>query len=111
MKKLIIKLFVKKNEYWIEDYALFMALKEAFNILWNEMDFKIKFRDKKTLKYYANILKDKVEFWKFCQYQFFKQWSELKSYVNSLGIKIIGDVPIYVSEDSVDVWRILKILK
>ncbi len=103
--------FVKKNEYWIEDYALFMALKEEFNILWNEMDFKIKFRDKKTLKYYANILKDKVEFWKFCQYQFFKQWSELKSYVNSLGIKIIGDIPIYVSEDSVDVWAYSKNFK
>lgn len=103
--------FVKKNEYWIEDYALFMALKEEFNVVWNEMDSKIKFRDAETLKYYADILKDKIDFWKFCQYEFFKQWGELKSYVNSLGIKIIGDIPIYVSEDSVDVWAYSKNFK
>ena len=85
--------FLRENEFWLNDYAEFMALKDANNgKAWNEWE---------TLS-----ADDKdIEFWRFVQYTFYTQWYDLKSYANKKGIKIIGDIPIYVSYDSVDVWK------
>ncbi|MFP4697582.1 MAG: 4-alpha-glucanotransferase [Eubacteriales bacterium] len=97
--------FRKKKEYWIEDYALFMALKKENNYKpWNEWEEGIKQREPKAINYYKDKLSDEIEFWIFTQYLFFKQWGELKTYTNNLGIKIIGDIPIYVASDSADAW-------
>ena len=97
--------FLENNSWWLHDYALFMACKQQFNdLIWNEWEHGLKFRDKKNLAKYAKELKEEINFQKFIQFLFFKQWTELKGYANSKGIKIIGDVPLYVSTDSADVW-------
>ncbi|MBO5287679.1 MAG: 4-alpha-glucanotransferase [Clostridia bacterium] len=97
--------FVSENVKWLEDYALFMALKEHFaGKSWYEWDTDIRLYQAKAVEDYAERLEDKVSFWKYVQYKFFKQWEALKSYANSKGIKIIGDIPIYVAYDSADAW-------
>ena len=97
--------FVCENDWWLEDYALYMAVKNHFNLVsWQEWDEDIKRREVGALERYKILLKDDIEYWKFTQYLFFKQWKDLKRYVNSKGIQIIGDIPIYVAEDSSDVW-------
>lgn len=96
--------FVSKN-HWVYDYALYMALKERFNMKpWTEWDTDIKMRKSETLEYYRNLLKYEIDFHIFVQYLFFWQWTDLKEYANVRGVKIIGDLPIYVAMDSVDVW-------
>ncbi len=103
-KKEIAK-FRDENKLWLEDYAFYMAIKEKFNLIsWQKWDEKLKLRDEKTLDKYRGILNKEIDYWVFLQYHFFKQWNKLKSYANNLGIKIIGDMPIYVAEDSADVW-------
>ena len=99
------EVFLDNNSWWLHDYALFMACKQQFNdLIWNEWEHGLKFRDKKTLTKYTKELKEEIDFQKFVQFLFFKQWTELKEYANSKNIKIIGDVPLYVSADSADVW-------
>lgn len=95
----------KKNEFWLEDYAMYMAIKNSFQLKsWQKWDDDIRLRDPKSLEKYKEDLKDDIEFWSFIQFEFYKQWTALKEYVNELGIEIIGDMPIYVAEDSADVW-------
>ena len=98
--------FVRKNRYWINDYALYMSLKEYFDGLPFNMwpDNKIKRRDKGAIKKYSKLLEDRINYYKFCQYLFYKQFFKLKKYMNRKGIKLIGDIPIYVPLDSSDVW-------
>lgn len=97
--------FLAENEFWIENYALFMALKEHFGELcWYEWDDDIKFYEADAVKSYTSLLWDDISFYKFQQYIFSRQWAELKAYANENGVKIIGDIPIYVSPDSCDVW-------
>lgn len=97
--------FKEDQKLWLHDYAMYMAIKKHFNLKsWQNWDKGIKKREPQTLKRYNKILSDDIGFWKFIQFIFFKQWFNLKNYANSLGIEIIGDMPIYVSEDSVDVW-------
>ncbi len=97
--------FYKKHEFWLDEYALFMALKdENGGKSWHEWEDSLRFRDKKALEEAKIRLKDEIEFWKKIQYFFFYQWEKLKKYANDNGIKIIGDLPIYVASDSVDVW-------
>ncbi len=97
--------FVTENQEWLEDYALFMALKEAFHGRpWQEWSVSLMLRIPAVLESYRQDLKDAIEFHFFLQYQFCRQWKALRSYVNSKGIRIIGDVPIYVPLDSADVW-------
>ena len=91
--------------WWLDNYSLYMAVKGKFNLAsWQEWDDDIKKRRPETIEFYRNELSDEIEFWSFIQFLFFKQWNELKSYANEKGIKIIGDMPIYVAEDSADVW-------
>lgn len=90
---------------WIEDYALFMALKDSHNgAAWSEWEDDIRFRRPEAVSNAKKELAEEMFFWKMVQYLFYKQWGELKSYANEKGIKIIGDVPIYVAMDSADVW-------
>lgn len=97
--------FVKENEYWLPDFCLYMALKEHFdNRVWNQWDTDIAFREKQAIEKYQNKLAEKIRYQEFLQYIFSKQWSELKNYANHNGIKIIGDLPIFVAHDSSDVW-------
>jgi len=98
--------FLEKNKFWLDDYSLFMALKEHFNGLpWNLWKSSIANRNEKAIKHYEKLLDDRIRYHKFLQYIFFKQWRELKNYANKKGIKIIGDAPIYVAYDSSDVWK------
>ena len=104
--------FIKfcKNNKWLLDYSLFMALKEHFNGKpWYEWDEDIKNKTKKAESEYKNKFSEKIEFHKFLQFYFYKQWGSLKKYANDNGVKIIGDIPIYVALDSVDVWASRKL--
>lgn len=101
-----IKEFREKNSSWVEDYALFMALKKHFGMvgLTDWSDKKAIKRDRKTLEKYSILLRDDIDFFVFIEFLFFKEWNQLRSYAKEKGIGIIGDIPIYVSPDSQDVW-------
>ena len=97
--------FINDNKDWLKDYALFMSLKEHFDQKsWGEWDEDIKFRRPQAMEKYEKELEDDIGYWCFIQYEFYKQWDSLKKYANSQGIEIIGDIPIYMGYDSVDVW-------
>ncbi len=97
--------FKKKNRFWLEDYTLYMAVKVHFeNKSWMEWEDDIRLRRDSAVKRYKKLLSDELEFWAFVQFKFFEQWKKLKAYANEKGIKIIGDIPIYVATDSADVW-------
>lgn len=97
--------FIKKEEYWLKDYALFMVIKEKSNgVEWSKWEVKYKNRDKKALDNICITLKEKIYFQYFIQYKFYQQYNNMKKYANDKGIKIIGDLPIYVAQDSADVW-------
>ena len=97
--------FEKDNEYWLDDYSLYMAVKFKFdNQEWSKWDYDIKARQPEAIDRYKEELKDDIAFWKFCQFKFFEQWNKLRVYANESGIEIIGDIPIYVAMDSADEW-------
>lgn len=97
--------FQYEHKWWLEDFALFMALKDHSNgESWSSWPVEIKFRKPAAVLQYREKLKDGIDFWMFTQWLFFRQWHQLKKYANEKGIEIIGDVPLYVSTDSADVW-------
>lgn len=97
--------FLADSATWLNDYALFMALKGAFGgRSWQEFPVALKQRDCEALTAYGTKYAEDVDFWRFIQFFFFRQWFALKAYANEHGIKIIGDLPIYVAMDSADVW-------
>ena len=97
--------FCRENASWLEDYALFMALKELHDgAPWYEWEEALKAHKEEALRPYREKLGDRIRFHCWLQYHFRRQWTELKKYVNALGIKLIGDLPIYVALDSADVW-------
>ncbi len=97
--------FCEAHKWWLDDFALFMALKEEFGgKSWLEWEKEVRFRMENTIKAYKLKLADKIEFQKFRQYLFFQQWYDLRAYANKNGVKIIGDIPIFVAMDSADVW-------
>ena len=102
-----IAAFEKKNERWLPDYALFMALKRHFGMKawteWDDEDIRCR-KDSAVIERYRDMLRDYVELFTYIQFLFFRQWTALKDYIHSLGIRIIGDLPIYVAMDSADVW-------
>jgi len=99
------KLFCKENAYWLEDYALYTAVKDAFDgKSWIEWDEDIRLRNLEAISRYTKQYEEEIEFVKFQQYYFAKQWFQLKKYANGKGIKIVGDIPIYVAFDSADTW-------
>lgn len=98
-------LFVEEEKEWLEDYALFMALKHHFQgASWWQWETEIRLRKQEALTYYKELLAEEVEFWQCLQFFFYKQWKRLKGYANEKGIKVIGDIPIYVALDSADTW-------
>ena len=97
--------FLAANKDWINSYALFMSLKDYHQgKSWWEWEEAYRYAYANEIDTFKAEYKDELEFWKIIQYLFFKQWEQLKSYANAKGISIIGDLPIYVSLDSVDVW-------
>ena len=101
-----IEVFRGENEMWLEDYALFTALKKHFGmapwLMWE--DAGLRMREADSLTKYREKLKDEIDHIIFTQYLFGTQWAELRKYTNSLGISLIGDIPMYASLDSCDVW-------
>ncbi len=95
--------FVESGRF--EDYALFMALKEKLGVSLKDFPEEYKKRDEGSLARFKEQNMDEYLFWVFLQYKFFEQWAKLKAFVNGLGIKIIGDIPLYVAYDSADVWK------
>ena len=97
--------FTNHNGSWLNDYALFMALKEHFQWEpWYTWDEPLKMRDPSALNDYRALLSEAIEFQKFIQYLFFLQWFAVQDYAHLKKIRIIGDIPLYVAYDSVDVW-------
>lgn len=97
--------YCENNKWWLHDYALYMAIKDSYNgQSWTEWNQDIKSRKEEAILSYEEKLREEIEFYKYLQYLFYKQWNKLKSYANEKGISIIGDIPIYVSLDSADTW-------
>ncbi|MDR3556321.1 MAG: 4-alpha-glucanotransferase [Syntrophobacteraceae bacterium] len=103
--KCALENFVKTNAHWLNDYALFICLKEQFfGAPWSDWPSEIRDRTQPALDEWTQRLAENIEREKFSQFLFFGQWSALKSYCNQKQIQVIGDIPIYVSHDSADVW-------
>ena len=97
--------FCRDNGLWLSDFALFMALKAKYQGKpWYEWEQNLKFREPNTLWEARHELQEEIRFYSFVQYLFQTQWEALRSYAHKAGVRIIGDVPIYVPYDSVDVW-------
>lgn len=97
--------FCEKNKWWLDDFALFMAVKDRFEGKpWIEWAEDIRLRWQPAMDYYRRELYFEVEYHKYLQFKFDEQWRKLKAYANSKGIQIIGDIPIYVALDSADAW-------
>ncbi|MEA5417766.1 4-alpha-glucanotransferase [Spirulina sp. CCNP1310] len=97
--------FCEAQAYWLDDYALFMAIKGQQNgASWHQWDEPLAQRDPQTLAQVTAQLKNEIFYHKYIQSEFFRQWSTLKQYANDHGVEIFGDIPIYVAHDSVDVW-------
>lgn len=107
-----IEKFEAENSSWLADYAEYMAIKESFGyksfIHWDE---DIKKGEETACEKYRTELQDSIRYYTVTQYFFFKQWLALKEYANEKGIKIIGDMPIYVSADSVEMWTMPELFK
>ncbi len=106
------KCFCQEKAFWLDDYALFMALRDEFDRLgWNQWPESYKNREKKALKDARARLKYAIDCFKFEQYLFFQQWMALKDYANRRGVLLFGDIPLFVSYDSADVWANRNIFK
>lgn len=99
------KKFIEDKKFWLDDYALYMAIKVSKNnIPWTDWEDDIKLRKKSAIDKYKKELASDILFYQFQQFLFYTQWYELKAYANSKGIRIIGDIPIYVAFDGADAW-------
>ena len=97
--------FQEEEAWWLKDYALFMAVKKRFGgIPWSEWAEDIRLRWQNALDYYREEMYFEIEFQEYMQFKFRQQWMKLKAYANRRGIRIIGDIPIYVAMDSADTW-------
>ena len=97
--------FTGENAYWLDDYSLYMAVKDSQGgVSWKEWEAPLKNREEAAVKAAKEKLADEIGFYQFQQYEFDKQWKALHAYANKNGVKIIGDIPIYVAFDSADTW-------
>jgi len=97
--------FISENNYWLEDYCTYRAIKEYFSgNEWQQWDTNIAHREPGITEYYQGLLYDELDYWTFLQYTARKQWDSLKNYGNENGVKFMGDLPIFVSSDSSDTW-------
>ncbi|MGE5448074.1 MAG: 4-alpha-glucanotransferase, partial [Bacteroidales bacterium] len=97
--------FMRHHSWWLNDYALFRALKtQNDNLVWNTWSKELVGRNPQAMEQAYRELHNDIDFHRFLQFLFFRQWFRLKTYANSKGVKIFGDIPLYVSLDSADVW-------
>ena len=97
--------FCEEEKDWLDDYSLFIAAKEFHGgEVWSKWDGGLIGREEDAMNFWKEKLADEIRYHKFIQFQFFKQWKEVKKYANGKGIKIIGDMPIFIAYDSVDLW-------
>lgn len=104
--------FIEKESFWLEDYCMYRALKnENAGAPWDKWDKAIRKREKKAMDAVRDRLAEELDFYKFIQFTFTKQWNELHEYATSKNVKIIGDIPFYVSFDSADAWSHSEVFK
>ena len=104
--------FAKRESIWLNDYAQFMALKNYHGgVAWQQWEDKYKHRDEQALEEFEQDNWEEITFYMFIQYIFYRQWEALKDYVHGKNLELIGDIPIYVAEDSADVWANPEIFK
>jgi 4-alpha-glucanotransferase len=97
--------FTNENSYWLEDYSVFISLRDHFkNRSWSKWPYNVRIREIEQINKLKKQLENRIDREKFLQFIFFKQWFLLKTYCNESGIKIIGDMPFYVDFNSADVW-------
>ncbi|UCG01240.1 MAG: 4-alpha-glucanotransferase [Candidatus Heimdallarchaeota archaeon] len=99
------KMFLETHNYWLEDFALFMSIKEEHDLrAWNTWEESLRIRDSSAISSWKKSHQEKIEFHKFSQFLFFQQWNDAKNYAHKKKVRIIGDIPIFVAYDSADVW-------
>ncbi len=98
------KQFCKKSHFWLETYALFKAISDIYKTPWQQWPKALAQRDPSAIATFRSQHHQDIQFWKFCQWYFYKQWNALRTYAHSKGIRIIGDLPIFVALNSADVW-------
>ncbi len=103
--------FCKSEAYWLDDLALFAVITDQLGNYWVEWPHEVKYRYPEALEKFRKTSEEQIVFHKFLQFLFFMQWAQLKSYANAQGIKIIGDIPIFLSHHSMDVWRNPELFK
>jgi len=97
--------FIKENYKWLDDFALFMAIKNSLKLKpWIQWDSDIRLREPDAIKRFQEELREETGYYKFLQYLFFNQWNKVKAYAHRKKIRIIGDIPLYVALDSADTW-------
>ncbi|HEY3291051.1 MAG TPA: 4-alpha-glucanotransferase, partial [Anaerolineae bacterium] len=97
--------FCERNAAWLDDFALFMALKDAHGgNVWNTWERDLARHEPWALSQWRTKLSNEIQTYQYLQYQFFKQWNALKQYANKIGVRIVGDIPIFVAYDSADAW-------
>lgn len=96
--------FAETNAYWLDDYVLFQALKEEQERVWWQWPIRLRDRDGKALNDARERLEGELQYIRFEQYLFFTQWQNLRDYANTMGVKLFGDMPIFVAHDSAEVW-------
>lgn len=98
--------FIEANQDWLEPFAEYMAIKEHFDLkAWYEWDEDIRLRQDSALNHYRQILSEEMDYHRVTQFFFIYQWQKLKDYANQQNIQIVGDIPIYVARDSVEMWH------
>ncbi|MEE1163717.1 MAG: 4-alpha-glucanotransferase [Lachnospiraceae bacterium] len=104
--------YITNNKEWLEDYALYSALKGRFeNAAWMDWDEDIRLRRPEAMKHWRRVLQNEIRFYCFMQYMFYRQWKAVKDYADKKGIRILGDLPIYVALDSADTWSHPELFK
>jgi 4-alpha-glucanotransferase len=112
LEKLEFEGFCRGKAGWLEDYALFMALRDFHgDAVWTAWPRELRARDPQALQKYRRDLNEDVTYYKFLQFEFFRQWSRLKQYAHDQNLQIIGDLPIYVAHNSVDVWAYQEVFQ
>lgn len=97
--------FCERHSFWLKNFALFMALRNHFHGQpWQAWPEAIRARDPQAIAYYTELLQEEIEYHTFAQFLFWRQWTQLRDYAQAKGIRIIGDLPIFVAYDSCDAW-------
>ncbi|HQP10883.1 MAG TPA: 4-alpha-glucanotransferase [Candidatus Omnitrophota bacterium] len=98
--------FASANAFWLDDYALFITIKEySHGKPWTDWPEALRDRDRTALRDFASVHQDKIDRVKFCQYVFYSQWTRLKKYCEQRDVRLFGDIAIYMNLDSADVWQ------